>query len=116
MDKINRIFIGVEKIEDYPPRDIPRATVGISKYSIEKLIEITEKYFNKSFIYHKLSVNDVPTKNNGKFYYNIGFVHKYITRASDSFEIWIPNREAPLLIDHIKQDLRILISPIEGSE
>lgn len=117
MSEIRKVFIGVETVEDYPPRQIPRATVGISKYSIEKLIEIIENYFNKKLTYRKLSdVNDIPTASNEKFWYNIGFVYKYITHASDSFEIWMSNREAPLLINHINQDLRVLISPMVGSE
>ena len=117
MSEIRKVFIGVETVEDYPPRYIPRATVGISKYSIEELIEIMGKYFDRNFIYRKLiDVNDIPTENNGKFYYDIAFVYRYIVHASDSFEIWIANREAPLLINHLEQDLRILISPIRGSE
>lgn len=117
MDEISKIFIGVERVEDYPPRDIPRATVGISKYSIDELIKIVGKYYNRKIVYHKLSdINDIPTENNGKFYYDIDFVYKYIVHASDSFEVWMASREVPLLIDHLKQDLRILISPIRGSE
>ena len=117
MSEIGKVFIGVETVEDYPPRDIPRATVGISKYSIDKLIEIIEKYYDKSVAYRKLSdVDNIPNENNGKFWFDYEFICKYIIHMSNYFEIWMPKREAPLLINHINQDLRVLIAPTIGSE
>ena len=114
---MSKIFIGVETVVDYPPRDIPRATVGISRYTIDELIELLEKYYDKSLSFRKLSdVDNIPNENNGKFWFDDEFISKYITKMSDYFEIWIPKREAPLLINHINQDLRVLISPMIGSE
>jgi len=33
---------------------------------------------------------------------------------SDSYDIWMPSEFAPLIINHLKQDLRILIAPIRN--
>ena len=114
---MTKIFIGVETVVDYPPRDIPRATVGISRYTIEELITLIEKYYDKSLTYCKsFDVDNIPIENNGKFWFDDEFIYKYITHMSDYFEIWMPKREAPLLINHINQDLRVLISPVIGNE
>lgn len=87
----------------------PGGMVGASKFSIEELIDKFKKFGNH---YVKLGgIKDIPIENNGKFWYDDFFVHKYIFQASDSFEIWKPSEQAPLLVDHLKQDLRILIAP-----
>lgn len=109
------VFLRLEKLEEYP--DSPRAIVGISKYSIEELIKFIRKFEYKCS-YFKLfnGIKDIPTENNGRFWYDMKFIYKYVSQASDSFEIWKPNKQAPLLIDHLKQDLRILVAPKIGGE
>ena len=109
---MGKIYLRLEEIEEYPPTDSPRSVVGISKYSIEELINLIREFECKCN-YFKLfdSIEDIPSENNDKFWYDLGFIHKYISQASDSFEIWKPDNQAPLLINHLEQDLRILIAP-----
>ena len=109
---MGKVFLKLETIEEYPPTDSPASVVGISKYSIEELITLIRNFECKCN-YFKLfdGIKDIPSENNDKFWYDLGFVHKYISQASDSFEIWKPDNQAPLLINHLEQDLRILIAP-----
>lgn len=95
------------------PLDESSSIVGISRYSIEELITLIRRFEKSECNYIKLlnGIKDVPIEDNGKFWYDLGFVHRYIFQMSDSFEIWKPYKQAPLLIDHLKQDLRILIAP-----
>jgi len=110
--KISKIFLGLEKKAKYSSSDTP-FVVGVSKYSINKLINIIREFNKRSFTYYKLfgesNITDGDTR---KFWFNDKLINKYTSQMSDSFEIWIPTEEAPLLIDHTEQDLRILISPM----
>lgn len=112
--KTNKIFLGLEKREEYGLSTDNLFTVGVSKYSIDKLIEIVGDFTKKDFTYYKLFGENNISDEERKFYFNDKLVKKYTTRISNSFEVWIPVKEAPLLINHTKQDLRILISPIIG--
>lgn len=105
------VYLNLEERKEYPPANLPQSLVGISKYSIEELINLIRKFECKCNYFKLNNIKDIPTENDGKFWFDIGFVYKYISHASDSFEIWKPSEQAPLLIDHLKQDLRILIAP-----
>ena len=109
---MSKSFLRLEELKEYPPSDSPSSLVGVSKYSIEELINLIRKFECKCN-YFKLfnGIDDIPTEKNDKFWYDMDFVHKYISQASDSFDIWVPTEEAPLLVNHLKQDLRILIAP-----
>ena len=110
--KTSKIFLGIEKREEYGlPTDTP-FIVEVSRYSIAKLITIVREVSNKDFTYYKLfGENNLSDEDSRDFWFDDRLVDKYTSQISNSFEVWIPVEEAPLLINHIKQDLRILISP-----
>ena len=117
MSKRSIVYLNLEERKEYPPANLPQSLVGISKYSIEELINLIRKYECKcSYVKLLNGIEDIPIENNNKFWFDMEFVHKYISQASDSFEIWKPSEQAPLLVDHLRQDLRILIAPQIGSE
>lgn len=112
---MNKILLGLETKEEYPPKIPPQAViVGVSKYSIDELIDHIRKFMKRSFTYYRVfnENDDIPIENNGMFYFRDEFVYKYTSHMSNSYEVWMPSEEPPLLINHLKQDLRILISPI----
>ena len=115
MSKKSIVYLNLEERKEYPPANLPQSLVGISKYSIEELIILIRKYECKcSYLKLFNGIKDIPINNNDGFWYDIGFVYKYVSHASNSFEIWRPSEVAPLLVDHLKQDLRILIAPKIG--
>ena len=116
MSKMSIVYLNLEERKEYPPANLPQSLVGISKYSVEELITLIRKYECKCSYLKLFDTEDIPIENNGNFWYDIGFVYKYVSHASDSFEIWKPSEQAPLLIDHLKQDLRILIAPQIGGK
>ena len=109
---MGKVYLKLEEIKEYPPATV----VGISKYSIEELIKLIRKFGCKCNYFKLNDIEDIPVENNSRFWYDEGFVYKYVSHASNSFEIWKSSEQAPLLIDHLKQDLRILIAPKIGGK
>lgn len=109
---MSKVYLRLEELKEYPPANSPSSLVGVSKYSIEELINVIRKFECKcNYIKLLNGIDGIPTEKNDKFWYDMEFVHKYISQVSDLFEIWVPTEEAPLLVNHLKQDLRILIAP-----
>ena len=103
-------ILGLEILENDPSVQV----VGVSRHSIKKIIKVIREHMKSNFTYYKIFDSDIPIENNDRFWYNDKFVDKYISQMSNSYEIWMPSEFAPLIINHLKQDLRILIAPIRN--
>jgi len=110
---MSKVYLRMEKLEEYPPPDLPHSLVGISRYSIKELINLIRKSGCKCSYLKLFNSKDILTlrEDGSNYWYDGGFISKYVFHLSDSFEIWKPSKQAPLLIDHLEQDLRVLIAP-----
>jgi len=103
-------ILGLEIIDDNHSLQV----VGVTRYSIKKVMRAVRVHRKSNFTYYRIFDGDIPFENNERFWYNDKFVDRYTSQMSDSYDIWMPSEFAPLIINHLKQDLRILIAPIRN--